>query len=313
MLTNASMSYELKRKESFADGIRRVLLEQVELAAETLAEPRTHGGLDVAIHEARKSFKKVRSGLRLARALLRGKDFRRENRRFREMGRLLSGPRESGVAIATIDGLAGHFQPLLRPEPFSAIRAHFVERYLVALWRTVEDADAVSEVRRGLRKARRKLLQITLLEKSDLAWTTGLRSVYAAGQKWMSRSYATRAPEAFHEWRKQAKHLRYHLRILQPAWCGRLDRASALLHELTDRLGDHHDLTDLRRQIEHNAALRTTAKRRDEERMLRALIDGRRIALEEEMRETGLRVYSRKPDELVERLETHWTAWRTRL
>lgn len=305
------MSYELKRKESFADGIRRILLEQVDATAEVLAEPRTHGGPDEAIHEARKSFKKVRSGLRLARAIVRRKDFRRENRRFRKLGRLLSGPRESGVAIATIDGLAAHFEPTLRPAPFSAIRAHFFESYLVALWRTVEEEGAFDAVEEGLKKARRRLAHLTFAADSELAWTRGLRGAYDGGRKWMDRSYETRTPEAFHEWRKQAKHLRYHLRILQPAWCGQLDRASALLHDLSDRLGEHHDLTDLRRQIEDNRALRKTARRRDEERTLRALVDGRRIGLEEEARDVGLRIYSRESDELMDRLETLWRGWRS--
>lgn len=322
------MSYELNPDESFADGIRRVVVEQVEMAAEILSDPRIHGGLDEAIHNARKCFKRVRSGLRLARTLLRKRDFRRENGRFRELGLLLSGPRESGVAIATIDGLADHFGSVLRPDPFASLRAHFVERHVVALWTTVEGDEGLIRAGKRLGKARAKLLHLLIggrsgsgtsapsdagRASSDLAWTKGIRRAYKAGGKLMELSYLTRSPEAFHEWRKQAKHLRYHLRILRPAWGGQLDRAEDLLHDLTDRLGDHHDLTDLRRQLSENPALRTTATRRDQERTLRALIDGRRMALEDEIHETGLRIYSRKPDQVLDRLEALWKGWRPSL
>lgn len=303
------MSYELKRGEPFGDGIRRVLVEQVDVAARVLGDPRRNGGLDEAIHEARKSFKKVRSGLRLARKVLRKKDFRRENARFRRLGRLLSGTRESGVAILTLDELAKRFGSVLRPDPFAELRGHFVERHLAALWQTVETEEALMIVVKALRKARERLLDLRIREGLDRPWTTGVKRVYARGVSWMERAHATGSPEAFHEWRKEAKHLRYHLRILRPAWRGQLDRAERLLHDLTDLLGHHHDLTDLRRQLHQNPAAQTTPIRRGEVRALRALIDGRRIELEERIRESGLRVYSRKPEAVIGRLESLWAIW----
>ena len=48
-----------------------------------------------------------------------------------------------------------------------------------------------------------------------------------------------------HEFRKRAKDLWYLLRLLAGAWPGLLDPSAEQLHELTEMLGDHHDLAVL--------------------------------------------------------------------
>ena len=126
----------------------------------------------------------------------------------------------------------------------------------------------------------------------------------------MAEAYSGRSPEAFHEWRKQAKHLRYHLDLLRGFWEGQLDRAADSLHELTDLLGAHHDLTDLREQLERRSATRATENRRAENQVLRVLINGRRVAIESKAREIGDPLYSRKPKAIVERLVSRWDHWR---
>ena len=126
----------------------------------------------------------------------------------------------------------------------------------------------------------------------------------------MAEAYREHAPDAFHGWRKKAKHLRYHLDVLRGSWSGQLYRAAELSHELTDLLGVHHDLTDLRRQLERNPATRTTSRRRSEARALFRLIDEKRVALESEVREVGEPLYSAKAKVVVERLVSRWNQWR---
>ena len=304
------MAYEIERDESFGDAVRRVVLEQIDLAARGLRSGVPRAVADDSIHEARKCFKRIRSALRLAREILPRKRFRRENARFRELGWMLSAPRESGVAALTIDALAKQFESVLRPGSFGEVRAHFMERHLVALWRTVDEG-SWADVVRGLARARRKAGRLAFSGDEDLAWMPQILRAYREGARWMSRAESSGSPEDYHEWRKEAKHLRYHLRLLRSAWSGQLDAAEQHLHKLTDVLGEHHDLTDLHRQLAGEPAVSSTKLRRREAAALEALIVGRRYQLEIEARDIGLRIYLRDPEGLAERFRSLWTGWRT--
>ena len=75
------MSYRLEDREGVADGIRRIVAEELD---DAIAGLRTGEDRDTAIHEARKSLKKARSALRLARTdLRRGHAQDRERRHAR--------------------------------------------------------------------------------------------------------------------------------------------------------------------------------------------------------------------------------------
>src|SRR2546430_1303607 len=60
---------------------------------------------DKAVHEARKDMKKLRALVRLMRPELGGKAYRRENARFREVARSLSGVRDAKAMLEALDAL----------------------------------------------------------------------------------------------------------------------------------------------------------------------------------------------------------------
>ena len=302
------MSYEIQRKEPLADGIRRIVVEQVDIAIRVLSDPQC--GVDEAIHDARKCFKRVRSALRLAHGVVGNESYPRESVRFRILAGALASPRESAVSVLSIDELREDVAPELRPGAFSELRAHLVERHTVALWQTVERKEALIRVSGRLRNARRQLRDLPTRDCSELAWTPGVRRAYRDGANQMAEAYREHAPDAFHGWRKNAKHLRYHLDVLRDSWSGQLYRAAELLHELTDLLGVHHDLTDLRRQLERNPKTRMTRRRRSKARALFRLINEKQVALASEVREVGERLYSAKAKVVVELLVSRWDQWR---
>src|SRR5262249_34360662 len=106
------MAYRCKIEEPLAKGIRRIAREQVQRAAQRLAQ--ADDG-PAAIHDVRKHLKRVRALLRLVRPVLGDTAFRRENARFREIGLLLAGARDLDVLKETVAALESTCpQPRLR-------------------------------------------------------------------------------------------------------------------------------------------------------------------------------------------------------
>jgi CHAD domain-containing protein len=112
--------------------------------------------------------------------------------------------------------------------------------------------------------------------------------------------------EAFHEWRKRVKYHRYHVRMLRDAWPAILDPWREQLHQLSDLLGEDHDLAVLGGTLERYGAFDEAVDRS----AISALIDRRRTELQARAHPLGERLLAEKPGRLVRRLSAYWEAWR---
>ena len=111
-------------------------------------------------------------------------------------------------------------------------------------------------------------------------------------------------PEAVHKWRKRVKDLWYHLRLLGDMWPEALKGAADEAHELSDLLGDHHDLTVLAEEI------RASANGDRDAAALLELTERRQAELLEASIPLGERLYAEKPKQFSARLSAYWRAWR---
>jgi CHAD domain-containing protein len=100
--------FGLREGERVSGGFRRIACGQLELAIERL-EGRTDEQLGTAVHETRKSLKRLRATVRLARDELGDEVYARENSAFREAGRRLAGARDSRVLLETLDALTDRY------------------------------------------------------------------------------------------------------------------------------------------------------------------------------------------------------------
>jgi CHAD domain-containing protein len=296
-----SRAYRLRAKEDAGGGVRRIAAGRAEKALERLG-----GGeedLAVAIHGARKELKKLRALLRLVRDELGKKAFRAEDRRYRDAGRLLSGSRDAEVKLATLlelrqsfeelpPGLAGRWESMLetgREEMAAAMREETGGKI----------AEATATIEAGLEAIRQ------WSPRTD-SWTLvgpGLSKTYRDGRQAMKRALAEPSAENVHEWRKRAKNLWYQLRVVEEAWPELLGATVGRAHELTDLLGDHHDLAvlaaDLRSRIDlgDRGPFEAAIAERQEELLDAAFGIGRRL-------------YAEKPKAFRKRLRHYWLIWR---
>ena len=113
------MPYRLKPSEPVPDGIKRVVLEEIEAAQDQLS--RHSKNRDEAIHEARKSVKKIRGAIRLVEPEL-GAIYREENRRLGELGRKLSELRDAAAVIETFDAVVAEYRDSLQENALRSVR-----------------------------------------------------------------------------------------------------------------------------------------------------------------------------------------------
>ena len=132
----------------------------------------------------------------------------------------------------------------------------------------------------------------------------GLKRAYSRGRGSFRDARKEPSDEALHEWRKRSKDLWYHLRLVRRAWPEVMETTADEAHELSDRLGDDHDLVVLMAYVEEREQPLPT----DQVEHLQGLIGKRRKELQREAFAYGERLFAEKPKRFVERIERYWDA-----
>jgi CHAD domain-containing protein len=291
-----SRKYRLKEGEEVPAGVARIARGRIDHALDEL-RGKSDSSPEETVHEARKDMKKLRALLRLARGELGDKVRRRENAAFRDAGRELAGIRDADVMLATLSDLEKRYPGELSEKAAGdlrqAVEAHKIR---TAAGARTQAADAAIEM---LKQARRRV-STWPLERDDFeAVEDGLRRAYRQGRSAWRAAEEEPSTEALHEWRKRVKDLWYHCSILRETWKPVMTALADEAHELSDRLGDDHDLAVLLAWAEEHGA--GSAE-------LDALVARRRRELQEEAFAYGARLYSDKPKVFVGRIRRWWQA-----
>ncbi|HEV2998444.1 MAG TPA: CHAD domain-containing protein [Solirubrobacteraceae bacterium] len=276
------------------EGLRRIALEQLDLAIELL-EGYPGGAEERTVHETRKAIKRLRGLLGLMRQELGPKRHARENAALRDCARRLSGARDSEVLLATLDGLiARDPDELSSSAAVARLRAELLAEREAAAAATMHDERLRREVIGDLHAIRARLREWEPRERDFLG--AGLRRVYGQGRRRLAaaRRAKRNEVEALHAWRRRVKDLRYAAETLDMrALARRADR-------LGETLGEEHDLAllagVLRERPGHFAGERATG------RALAKLISRRRRRLAHRALRDGKRLYRRPPGRFERRL-----------
>jgi CHAD domain len=192
-----SRAYRLRRKEDPAAGVRRIAYGRID---DALEHARDHDADPIgSVHEVRKDLKKLRSLLRLLRPSIPKKLYRRENARYRDVGRELADARDADVKLQTLESLRESSGDL-----------EVVEAYAAAL--DAERGEA------GVSSADAELAIAELESARDAisdwgpkdGWRPpgpGFVRAYRRGREALAAVRADPSDEAVHEWRKRSKDL----------------------------------------------------------------------------------------------------------
>ncbi|MCP4407969.1 MAG: CHAD domain-containing protein [Gammaproteobacteria bacterium] len=298
------MAYQLTNTESVPQGIKRVVCEEIESAINELTDQEidSHEG----VHQARKRFKKIRAILRLTREEL-GEVYTQESLRFRDFGRKLSAIRDAEAMIETFDKLQQRFKDQLGSDTAAEVKDNLVKRCQIVAHEEEGLAQRTAEVVAELRNAR-ELANFWPLNNDDFsALRPGLQKIYRGGRKRFAMAYQHPTADNFHEWRKRVKDLWYYNRLLQDLWPVLMDGYIESLHQLSEYLGDDHDLVVFKQllidQPEKIGSEQTV-------QILKTLVDKRQGELRANAEKIAPRIYAEKPANFCARIEAYWQVWK---
>jgi CHAD domain-containing protein len=294
-----SREFRLRRREPLPYGVRRVARGRLDSAVEGLRDPDADGV--EAVHEARKDLKKLRSTLRLVRPVVGEDAYRRENERYRDASRLLSETRDAQVLAETIDALEHRFSDQQPPGGWGEIKGALAPR-------GADDGAEIDRLRgraaAEIEAGRGEIESLSLPGEGFDVVAPGLRRAYSRGRKRLAEAASEPSDERLHEWRKRSKDLWYQLRLLRPAWRPVLEPLADQARELTDLLGDDHDLVVLEGRTAETDIPLSDEQRRD----LGELIARRRAELQARAFALGERLYAEKPKAFARRIGAYWEA-----
>jgi len=292
------MPYRLQSGEPVPVGLRRLAREELDSAVALLRQANART-LDDAIHEARKSVKKVRAILRLMQVEL-GPTYTRENRRLRDLARRLSPYRDATVMVETLDHLRKHLPGAASLRQWAGFRrAVSWHRQRLLLGSRV--TSAMRSAADGLEAASNRVRRWRLIVDGPLALEPGMETAYRRGRKAMGSVQRHTRPESCHEWRKRVKDHWYHLRLLESRWNAPARTRERRLKDLETCLGEHHNLEVL--------SARLTALPGDEpmeKKLWRAVIRQRQRELRAAALELGRHLYGAEPETFRKSMMELW-------
>jgi len=295
------MAYRFEKSESIPEGVRRVVDEQLDWAARQLSkadDPVT------AIHEARKSIKKVRGALRLLRPGL-GAAYRAETSYFRGLGRKLSELRDAAAIIEVFDQLREKHKARSKHSDFHDIRSG-LERDKRDTEEAANVETTIKETIAGLRAAKRRVENWPIPNGGFETIAPGLKASYRRGRRAGRRARKQPAAENFHDFRKRVKEHWYHMRLLEALWTEALKERERDLNNLETWLGDDHNLTVLREKITGKPA--SYGDDRHQQAFLSAASEEQK-ELQSKALALGQRLYEEKPRAFAAELAELWQSW----
>src|SRR5262245_11213981 len=303
------MSFKIKADKSLGKNLRRIVRKQIGGALDELTGARGKTK-DEAVHEARKAMKKVRAVLRLVRSEIGNGTYRRANASLRDTARPLTEVRDAKILIETTDKLRDQFHERVAGRTFTEVRDRLMAHGRKVRKRVLGEEHALSSVRKSLRAVQPNIKQWTDVPSKWSSIGDGLQETYGRASDAYIAAAAEPTIEKLHEWRKQAKYLRYQLELLQPIWPERMDELAGEADRMGELLGDDHDLTLLKQILAADGEQLADAEALE---LLLALIEHRQADLRKQALLLAERFFEEPAADFARRLKGYWRAWQNQV
>lgn len=300
------MPYRFKKNETFKSGFQRIVREELGNSQTILdAEVVTPKG----IHSIRKSLKRLRSLMRLVAPAIGKTDLQKHNREIRDIAGLMAARRDQAVMQQTLQALK---EGIKKPSGGKQSRrsADSIFAAVDQALGVTQDEDGgdtnlkgteVAKIRARLERETRILAQTAFRKKGFEAVRDGLSNSYRAARKRMSGSELNPDNEAFHELRKSLQWHWHQMALLAAAWPELFEARAASARNVSQLLGEDHDLAVLNERVQSEPALTSPTKR-----SFANLCEQRQQKLRTLAKIRIQQLFSEKPAVFTQRIEEYW-------
>ncbi|MEP7184380.1 MAG: CHAD domain-containing protein [Rhodanobacter sp.] len=297
------MAYRFKREDgSVQEGVRRIALEQIGRMLRAIDAASADS--DHAVHDLRKSCKKVRGLLRLVRPAFA--HYSEENAAFRNIASSVSVVRDAAVLTDSYDAVMEAHEEQGERHALASIRRELTLRSKRPA-ATRNPVELLEQTRAPLMRAAERVQQWEIDAEGFDALQGGLRKTCRRAQKAMRRAEHHPSPRRFHEWRKRCKDHGCHTRLLRAVWPGPMKAYATCAQELSDLLGNHHDLAVFLETITDEPS--AFGNPSDVEVMV-GLVRRRQDGLATQSFALGKRLFAQSPKALVYSWGVRYAVWR---
>lgn len=291
------MIKQIEHGTNLSEGINNAIREQHQYILNIIQENRD---VHETIHEIRKSLKKLRAMVRLVRGL--SDRYQIENIFFRDLGREISELRDKTALLESMDKLKVQYGDFLHKKTFQKFFGILKAERDAFHADVYQDHDPLALIEKNITEHLASFVDFEISTIEQI--TPGIGKVYKRGQKALAIVLETPETEQFHEWRKRTKYLRYQMEMLMLAWPHFISTFEETLHDLSDFLGDDHDLSILQNKCEE---FRDHAfQNRNEYYLLKALIEHQRKLQQQKSIEMGHKVFAENPESFLHKIQELW-------
>lgn len=294
------MAYRFELSEPFDEGVRRIGRQQIDRA---LTQLKAHDDPATAIHGGRKSLKRIRALLRLARSGLGAEVFAEENACYRDIARLLSAARDRQVLAETLTALEQGTDGRLQ----KAIAGVLSRLAGEAPDASHDQQGAIGEAIARLEAGRKRIGALDAGGADFLVAWDGLERTYRQAARAFGHAYESGEDEALHEWRKRVQHHWRHMQLLVPAWPEIIEARIATARRLSLLLGEDHDIALVAAALggKSEPRLDVTASQR---KLITAFATERQAGLRRQAAILGHRLFAENASAFRARTELYWNA-----
>lgn len=293
------MNFRLQPNAPLHQSAKAIAIAQVD---DIMASGGLAAAAPKAVHEARKTIKRLRALFSLIGDGIAPGDLKRERQRLRDLAGSLAGARDAHVMSETARSLAEDGMPR-GCRPVSEAVAALLEERRAAADSAMIGGDGRSPLK-GFEDLRDALDALSLAELRLEGVLSGLAKTYRAGRDLHGPVFASGVhDEAFHDLRKQVQRHWRHLQLVSGAWPKALRPQIGLAHELGEMLGRDHDLAVLAAFVRDNAESIGSSKGRE---AYVSLIGKVQVRLRAHASVLAQRLYAEKPKALKTRVRVYW-------
>ncbi|MDF9797028.1 CHAD domain-containing protein [Catalinimonas alkaloidigena] len=291
------MSLRIDPKETVPSNAERILQSFLDECRASLQNDDPHQ----AIHEARKTMKKMRAFSRLFRGEIGNKKYRSTNKYYRDIARKISGERDVSAMLDTVNKINEEVDQALCGQTIQHIKNHLTSRKAAISRIQINQEKLLDKLLEDLKEGETVHARWKIKNDDFSAFSKGIAITYGKCQKAMKKAIKKPTTENFHEWRKRSKYLRYEIGFLRHIWKKPMKALEKELHQLTDYLGEDHDLAVLRTYAES-----MNLENKDEEAALFSIMSEKRKKLQSLAKPLGKKILSESPEQFVARLSDYW-------